>query len=715
MSTRNHSRTLTAAVALALAGTASTSFAAEEVIAEAEGSVALEELVVTARKREESLIDVPISLTAVTGEAMAQANRRTVTDIATAVPGLNINTDTVGRAFISIRGIGTALQAGVQPGVGLFQDGIYVPYTSFANSPTLDIARIEVLRGPQGTLYGKNTLGGAINVITREPSDIFEGNVYATGSSEDESMEGGGRISGPLGEKFKARLAASTRSSNGFYQNDLIGGDVTPIDSTQVNGTLQFDATDDMTLVLNGYWNELEGGGSYSAVDNEQDYRSNVLLNVLNRTEFRYEGVNAKLDVALPSANTNMTFIAAYDSRDLDGVSDGDFLPLDIVRSSADGRDKTTSLELRFDTQWNDGFSTLIGVFASNEDVEGIAAQQVVPSGLVATTFSESDGDTWSVFGNALWRLQPDLELALGVRYDEESRERDSFNRLSVLPGVELPDPQQRLDDSQVQPRVSLTKFLRDDLTIYGSIAKGYRGGGFNSASVPPEFSTYDGDTVWTYEIGTKGVYNDGNTYVGASIYYNDYEDFIGQNALALGPGGGLVSIDLNLGDVESYGLEAELNQKMTENWRLSGSVTLMHARITDQSGWLEVVGTPLATDRLLFQPDWNFNIDSDLTIPVGESEFIWNLNLSGKGSRPGSSFDPVEASILEEYYLVNTSIAWRHGPIEVTLFGTNILDEEYFESYIDDSLLGTLLGIPQTLGIVGSPQNFGLRISYDF
>ena len=274
-------------------------------MAEAEGNVALEELVVTARKREESLIDVPISMTAVTGEAMALANRRSVTDIATSVPGLNINTDSIGRAFISIRGIGTALQAGVQPGVGLFQDGIYVPYTSFANNPTLDIARIEVLRGPQGTLYGKNTLGGAINVITREPSDVFEGSVYATGSSEDESMEGGGRISGPLGDKFKARLAASTRNSNGFFEHDLIEGDVAPIDSTQVNGTLQFDATEDLTLALNGYWQEIEGGGAYSAVNDEKDYRSNVQINVLNRTEFRYEGVNAKADFALPSANTN--------------------------------------------------------------------------------------------------------------------------------------------------------------------------------------------------------------------------------------------------------------------------------------------------------------------------------------------------------------------------------------------------------------------------
>ena len=100
---------------------------------------------------------------------------RSVADIAPTVPGLNVNSDSVGRAFVSIRGIGTALQAGVQPGVGVFQDGVYAPQTSYINNPTLDIQRIEVLRGPQGTLYGKNTLGGAINIITRPPSETFEG------------------------------------------------------------------------------------------------------------------------------------------------------------------------------------------------------------------------------------------------------------------------------------------------------------------------------------------------------------------------------------------------------------------------------------------------------------------------------------------------------------------------------------------------------------
>jgi iron complex outermembrane recepter protein len=171
----------------------------------------IEQITVTARKRDESLLDVPISITAVTEDVMDRNAMRSIADVAPTVPGLNVNSDSVGRAFVSIRGIGTALQAGVQPGVGVFQDGIYAPQTSYVNNPTLDIQRIEVLRGPQGTLYGKNTLGGAINIITRPPGDAFEGKFYGTYTDGNGGEEFGGRIGGPLGDTLRAKIAVASR------------------------------------------------------------------------------------------------------------------------------------------------------------------------------------------------------------------------------------------------------------------------------------------------------------------------------------------------------------------------------------------------------------------------------------------------------------------------------------------------------------------------
>ena len=678
----------------------------------------IEQVTVTARKRDESLLDVPISITAVSQDAMERNGLRSVADVAATVPGLNINSDSVGRAFVSIRGIGTALQAGVQPGVGVFQDGVYAPQTSYVNNPTLDIQRIEVLRGPQGTLYGKNTLGGAINIITRPPSETFEGKFYAGYTDQDNGQEIGGRIGGPLGDSVRAKIAVATRDADGFYTNKLIGGKVDESSSDQVDGTVVWDVGEDSRFTVNAYYLDFSGPSTnYNHVNGVTDYRDNVVMNVIGRQDFDYTGANVKFEFPLDSLNTKVTAIAAYDKRDVESVSDGDFLSLDIVRANGTGTDKTYTGELRFDTTFSDTFSTLIGLYASREESDAVSAQTLVPAAnRTVTSFAERNGDTYSIFATGLWKFDEKWELSAGVRLDEENREQDSHLTSTALPpGTVLTDPHREIDSSEVEPRVSLTRFLSKDAMVYGSIAKGYRGGGFNAASVPPQFSTYDGDTVWTYELGGKASSSDGRWLVSSAVYYNDYKDFIGQNALAIGPGGGLVSIDLNLGDVESYGLETEVVAAVNDMWKLSGSVTLMHARITDQSGWLEVTGTPLATDRLLFQPDWNASISSDLTVPVGMGDVSWNIGVVGKGSRPGSSFDPTTASILESYTTVNTSVSYRRGGLTATVFANNLLDEKYFESFIDGSLLQALGLLNQDLGMLGTPRKVGLRVQYEF
>ncbi len=676
----------------------------------------IEQVTVTARKRDETLIDVPISITAVTEDTMDRSGLRSVADIAPGVPGLNINSDSVGRAFVSIRGIGTALQAGVQPGVGIFQDGIYAPATSYINNPTLDIERIEVLRGPQGTLYGKNTLGGAINIITRPPGDSFQGKVFGSYSEGNDTQELGGRIGGPIGDSVRAKLAVATRDSDGFFTNKLIGGAVDASSSDQADASVVWDFNDDARLTVNGYYLDFAGGATnYSAVTGTTDYRDNVQMNVIGQQTTKYTGGNAKLEFPLSSLRTTVTAIAAYDKRDYTSATDGDFLPLDIVRSNGAGVDETYTGELRFDTQFTDTFSTLIGLYANREESDASVAQRLVPANRVTTSLASTTGNTYSIFATGLWRFSEDWELSLGVRVDEEDRDRESSLTVSTAPGVVLTDPPRSIDSSEVEPRVSLTRFFDPNTMMYASIAKGYRGGGFNAASVPAQFSTYDGDTVWTYEIGGKVASEDGRWFISSAIYYNDYTDFIGQNALAIGPGGGLVSIDLNLGDVESYGLETEAVAKVTDIWSLRGSVTLMHARITDQSGWIAVTGRPLATDRLLFQPDWNFSLSSDLNVPVGNGEIDWNLGVTGKGSRPGSSFDPTTPSILDSYYLVNTSLSYRLGGLTATVFANNLTDEKYFESFIDGSLLAALGLLNQDLGILGAPRNVGLRLQYEF
>lgn len=710
---------LAAALALVLAGTGAAGAqdpAAPVAPTPAADAATLDAITVTARKREETLADVPVAITAVGQETLDRNGLESVADIAPFVPGLNINSDSAGRAFISIRGIGTALQAGVQPGVGIFQDGIYQRETSYVNNPLLDIERIEVLRGPQGTLYGKNTLGGAINIITRAPGNRLEGRVSAGYADGDGSRELGLRISGPIaGDRLRGKLAVSSRESDGFFRNRLAGDDATATSSDQAAFSLVWDVGDAATVTGSGYYLDFDGPGThYSHVDGPTDHRDNIQLNESGRQAFIYQGANVKLEFPI-GERTDATAILAWDSRDLSSSGDGDFLALDVVRSRGSEDSRTVTGEVRLDTQWTDSFSTLLGLYSSREDVDATSVQRAVAAGVDAFSYARREGETHAVFGTAIWRFADDWELSAGLRLDRESRHQDTASAASVLPGVITSEPRQTLRSTELQPRVSLTRFLDNGWMVYGSAAKGYRGGGFNPAGVPDTHATYGGDTVWTYEMGAKLATGDGRYQWSNALYYNDYTDFIGQNALVLGPGGGLMSIDLNLGDVEAYGLETELVARVTERWMLNAAATLMHARISDQSGWLALTGAPLATDRLLFQPDWNVSLGSTLSVPVGAASLDWNLGMVAKGSRPGSSFDPVSPSILDSYMVWNTSLSLRRDAWTVGVYANNLFDEKYFESYIDGSLLSGLGLLHQNLGILGAPRNVGIRMSYDF
>ena len=216
----------------------------------------VDEVIVTARKREERLFDVPVAVTAVNSDTIESRQLTSVRDVAAITPGLNINSDAAGRAFISIRGIGTTLLDSVQPGVGIFVDGIYQANTSYLNNPTLDVAQIEVLRGPQSTLFGQNTLGGAINVTTKQPTDVVEGQLTGTYADPDNYYIVAGTLAGPLPiEGVSGRISAGIQSRDGFIRNSLLGiDDANPLDQRSVRGSLRFELPHEAVLTLNAYF-----------------------------------------------------------------------------------------------------------------------------------------------------------------------------------------------------------------------------------------------------------------------------------------------------------------------------------------------------------------------------------------------------------------------------------------------------------------------------
>ncbi len=680
-------------------------------------------IVVTARKREETLQDVPIAATAIDGDTLAARGINSVREAAVLSPGLNINSDGAGRAFVAIRGVGVTLVQSVQPGVGLFVDGIYRPNTAYLNNPLLDIERIEVLRGPQGTLYGKNTLGGAINVITRQPRNEFEGRVSASYAGSDDQLILAGSLSAPIVEDVLAvRIAASHQEQDGFARNVLLDADANPFNSDSINGTIRL-TPGQVELTVNGYYDWIESVNiPYARIAGPQDYSRDLTFNTLNRVDLEYRGINARLAVPLDGIDSTLTLIGAYDARDNTNIEgDVDFGPGDFARATGGDELRTKTAELRLDSEWSGSISTLIGLFYSREEVDAFDVTTLYPafSGLpfdiVRTTTNRTEADTYAVFGTLFWEPSPDWEVALGLRYDHEDRAANGsvITALGPLGESGGPLPEARIKSNEVQPKVTVTRNWSSDFMTYASVARGYRGGGFNAPTAPTR--TYRGDSAWTYEVGGKYSSPDGRGSLAGAVFYNDYTDYIGLNSIAPAAGGGLVTVDLNTGDVESYGIELEGLFRPVPAWSISGGLTLMHARLTDSTAYTDTTGRTLSSDRLTFQPDWSANLATDYTFDLGGGEFVLAANVTGKGKRLAATLNETTPTFLDSYWLVGASATYRTGPVEIAAFVNNAFDEDYWESYIERTTL-VLAGLPASdLGIQGDGRRYGVRASLRF
>ena len=663
-----------------------------------------DEVIVTARKREERLKDVPIAVTAVSADTLQKEQIYSVKDIAAFAPGLNINTDSVGRAFISIRGVGATLIDTVQPGVGIFIDGVYAPNTSYLNSPLLDVERIEVLRGPQGTLFGNNTLGGAINVITRQPSDTPHVSLSGAAAGPDNFYSESASVSGPIiPGVLQAKVGVAAHDQDGFEKNVLAGGDANPLHQRSADAGLRWVASPNAVVTADAYYDQVKGGTTaYIDVAGTGDNSENATLNQNSLAVYTYAGGNLKGVFDVPALKTTVTAVAAYDQRDGAASGDGDFGPADFIRVvHGSNKLETETGELRFDTHYNAHVSTLIGLFADQSTTDTFVDNLIVPFAAHQVQKDHAHIEAEAAYGTVFLTFDPTLELDAGIRLDHQKV-------------TDQADPK-AYETTQVEPRITLTKHWTSNEMTYASISRGFRGGGANGPGLPNPI--YRGDSVWTYEVGSKVETDDRRVSADAAIFYNDYSDFIGQNSLA--PCGAVFCADnLNTGKVQSYGAELETVWRPIDRLDFAAGLTLLHARITDGSEYTQTTTLPLPSNRILFTPDWNFYVNAGYTLPVGADNLRFDVTEIGKGDRVGSTLTPASVPVLPAYYLTNASIAYNHDHLLVALFATNLFDTKYFESYLDKSLL-TTAGFPpplsHNLGIQGDRRRVGVRASYKF
>ena len=694
-----------------------------------EGAASLDDVVVSARRRDELLKDVPISVSAIGEERLEQTGASDITALQQQTPNATVQVARGSNSTLIsfIRGVGQQDPLwGFEPGVGLYVDDVYVARPQGAVLDIYDVQRIEVLRGPQGSLYGRNTVGGAVKYVTNRLSNDPELTLRgAYGSYNQIDLMAAGSI--PLADNFRVGGAIASYQRDGYgtnintgaehYNKDVLAGRLSaewePSDNISIR--LAYDRVEDDSNPRHGH-REVAGATPAGAVL-PSVYDTNA--GVGDNNSVMTEGASATIEIGL---NDNWTFksITAWRQGDTDTVIDFDNTPaptLDIPAYYADDQ-LTQEFQFLFDY---DRIQGVAGFFYLDGHAEGAFDTILGNAGIVIGTAGEVNTESWAGFADVNFDLTDRLHLGVGVRYTLDNKEGTVFRanylgatRSPLLGGtVRAPllvrtNYTNDKDFTQFTPRIALSYDLSDDMTTYASFSQGFKSGGFDmrgdAVFTPDTVNGYEPETVDSYEIGLKGAL-DRLTFA-ASIFYNEYQD---QQVTTQVPAvAGIASFVDNVGSSTFYGAEFEGQLRILDSLSANFAVGYLN------SDFEEFLRYNLTTsmyedisDLVVLQnaPEWTGYLGFTWMGDVGGGELAVTPSLSYRGDYSQFEF-PNPILDQQAYTLVDLSIVWTDPSDRFTLglYGKNLTDEEYRVggynfpgALFDNSVIG-YYGPPQTV-----------------
>lgn len=715
----------------------------------------LEEVMVTATKRPESLQDIPVTVTVFNSETIQEAGINNAEDLAILTPSLNINSNlSPFNARMTIRGIGTAqTDPALEPSVGMFIDGVFLGRSGLGMSDLTDIERIEVLQGPQGTLYGKNTNAGAVVVITKAPNmEEFEG--YLEASAGDFSMgEITGSASGPLSDTVAYRLSGSALQRDGYYDNGG-GDDLNDADEWNLMGKLLWEPTDDLGILLNGSHVDRDttccGADSVQSdavntelanqglpQDKSDPYDRDIAVDVDSR--FKLESDMVALTVDYDQAWGSIKSITAWNDYNYTTSTDVDRSQLDIL-SIRDDKNWGDSLsqELRLSSTVGEQVDYQVGLFFYEqttkrgngspyvyigEDFLTIASQQALPLPL-PITFLAAPGDTLSAkmkletesiaaFGQATWHIGDRWHLKGGLRWTDEQKKADLYSRTdSTAPSAELLgrslldsfatpiDQNFKRSTDNVDWLLSASVDIGDDTMAFATAATGSKSGGFNSVSGSPEDRAFEDEDTISYELGVKSTLLDATLRLNATAFYTEIDDYQSQQQLESG-GGTFVS---NLGKVQTSGLDFYLEALPLPNLTITAGLLYMHD--------YEVTDGPDDGLELPFTAKYSGNLAATLVFPLADGAIYTRADYSYMDDHSTNVASEVnlQPKDFDDRNLVNLTVGWRNEQWNVSVWGKNITDDEYASQ--------TVVPFPfsaMDAYFLAPPRTYGATLRYDF
>jgi iron complex outermembrane receptor protein len=710
---------------------------------------ALEEVIVTARKREERIGTTPIAVTAFTEAALASRGIDTLTDLGRQVANLSIISGQGGgstQTQISIRGVGQSdFILTSDQSVGVYVDGVYIPRSLGAALDLIDIQRVEVLRGPQGTLFGRNTTAGAVQILSTPPEDHLAGKMELTTGSFDRA-DFKGSINLPLaGGAVLSRFSIASLNQDGYGERlaqDSDGSNVRLLAAraqfrANPSPTLQADLTIDgsrkrghaglETLVAVDTSNPFLA--PYNAFLESQglppfDERwitsdpHDTWAGQRNRDENDILGAALTLDWTLGAAK--LKSITAY--RQLRAVSGYSFsaspYPVSEQELNLDQNQWSEELQLT-GLAFDERLDWIAGLFYFREkasDYQNVPFYQPViatgdggfvrvPGGFSFASYISQKTDSYAAFGQATWKFTERLSGTVGARFTSEKKTLYSY----LVGAFARPPGTVDKSWSDVSPRLGLEYRFTPEWFGYASVSRGFRSGGFNGRNttpLPPD--AYDPEKITAWELGLKHESASRRWRLNTAAYYYDYSDFQG---LTLSSFSGITITVGNIADVKLWGAEFDLIAKPVERLELGLSAGYAHQDIAHVDPGAQI--TINSNTRLVNSPEWTGTASVDLTAWRSSwGDLVLHADYSYKSSieffLPNY---PTEGQ--PAYGLVNARVVLTPNdrPWSVEVFGNNLADEEY-RVFAED---GTSLGVPATTAIYGRPREWGLRFKLRF
>ncbi|WP_293363091.1 TonB-dependent receptor [Phenylobacterium sp.] len=687
------------------------------------------ELVVTALKRESNLQDVPAAISAVGGPELEARGISQPSDLQFVVPSMQAGR-LLGQTAITIRGVG--LNQGA-PGVAIHADGVYQPRPSMGDLTQIDVERVEVLRGPQGTLYGRNANGGVVNFISRAPGDTFEGYIlgsYAT--YEDSRIQG--VINVPVNDRIRVRLVADRwQRSEGFVKNVIPGGqDVDKGKSASARLRVQVDVTEDLTWDVAAYGLTASGPTSYFTLYNtptplsvsRNPYLANAIVplkprrnsaNDLIAANREFGGASSTLTWELGEAQlkaiSGYSRIADREDRDDDSIN--------VSAFPAHRRERARTFTQELNLSGSLGpVEAVVGAFYMRDhkyevlDYDFFLGIFPLPpnSDLFFETYKNLS-KAYAVFGDVTFNLSDKARIIGGLRYskDKQSVAQRNYLQFGNLAPRTITCPLQTNDVTfnSTTPRIGAQYDVSEDSNLFATYSKGFKVGGFNFSACNQQFRP---EKVTSYEAGWKNRLLDGALTLNVAAFYYDYTD------LQLNQTVGLTSLITNAAAARVKGVEVEGAWRPDRHWTVNANVSLLRAKFTDfrnvdslapARGAQDVAGNYLSN-----APKTSINVGvayrSDPILAGGP--ITARADLSYRSKIYFREFnDPLDAQ--DAYAILNAALIWDSpdGTYRVRAFATNLTGEDYIVR------MGSSDNFGSRFVSWGAPRQIGLELRANF